>query len=140
MRAELIGSDRIVCELPYQCGAARAFDAFTSPEALATWWGKEAYVDPGVGGGLRVLWPEQGYEFFGSYFNFEPEQSVGYTWNWKHSSGSTLRVYIEFSESLLSITHSGFSVSEADQKSRNEILEGWVHFLPRLSKYLDSHG
>ncbi|HMS55006.1 MAG TPA: SRPBCC domain-containing protein [Fimbriimonadaceae bacterium] len=136
MRAELLGSDRIECELPYDCGAARAFDAFTNPEALATWWGKEAFVDPGIGGGLKVLWPEQGFEFYGTYFEFSPDRSLGYTWNWKHSGVSNLRVRIEFQPKSLKVTHSGFTESQADQISRKEILEGWTFFLPRLSDYL----
>ena len=124
------------------------FDAMTTPEGIAQWWGPdagpvlEAEVDLRVGGRFRVRFRTldgREHESRGEYLEIEPPVRVVSMWTWlgDESEGES-RIEIELraidTGTELTFTHALL----ADENERRGHEEGWNGALDKLQRLLDS--
>jgi uncharacterized protein YndB with AHSA1/START domain len=114
-----------------------AFSCFTQPEQLARWWPPSAEVDPRLDGRFRMMWPSMGWELFGQFTAFEPDNHLAFTWQWVHRPELPGRVVeVVFAPAgdgcRVTVTHGAYGNSEVEQADRQSHVDGWLHFLGRL--------
>ena len=124
------------------------FDAMTTPEGIAQWWGPdagpvlEAEVDLRVGGRFRVrfrLLDGSEHESRGEYLEIERPARIVSTWTWlgDESEGES-RIEIEFraieTGTELVFTHARL----ADEDERRGHEEGWNGALDKLQRLFES--
>lgn len=114
------------------------FEHWVKPELLQRWWPQQVQLDPQVGGAYHFIWPQQGWHLRGHYTAFEPGRRLAFTWKWDHDPAElpAREVAVTFDPlpggTRLTLTHSPYDGSPADQEDRAGHLEGWTYFLPRL--------
>jgi uncharacterized protein YndB with AHSA1/START domain len=109
------------------------FKYFTEAEALATWMGDRAVVEPQPGGSFIVHFEDRVVE--GRYLAVEFPHRVVVTWG-RHGSvrlppgGSTLEVTFaaEGGGTRVTVIHDGLPDPERELHAM-----GWAHYLPRLA-------
>jgi len=123
------------------------FDAITTPEGIANWWGPDAgpvlvaETDVRVGGRYRVrfrMLDGSEHESRGQYLEIVPPERLVMDWRWiggVEDSGESrveivLRPIPEGTE--LTFTHSRL----AGEESRRSHEEGWIGALRKLEVYL----
>lgn len=122
------------------------FDALTTPEGIAGWWGSDAgpvllaETDPRVGGRFRVRFRKLDgieRESSGEYLEVVRPKRLAMSWRW--ASGvdpGESRVEIELRAiadgTELTLTHSRLH----DEDSRRGHMEGWMVALAKLERYL----
>jgi uncharacterized protein YndB with AHSA1/START domain len=111
----------------------RVFEYFTRPEAVVTWMGGRAELDPRPGGEFRLY--ISGVPVVGRYVEVDPPRRVVITWGRGGSAAfppgaSTLEVTIgaQADGSLVQIVHRGLPEKEAAKHA-----VGWAHYLARDS-------
>ncbi|MDB4957180.1 MAG: hypothetical protein JWO36_4749 [Myxococcales bacterium] len=120
--------DSIYIEAPPEI----VFDYFTKPEALVSWMGDRAILDPRPNGEFTLFFDDRCVE--GRYLEIERPRRLVITWG-RQGSGelppfsSTLEVAfaLEGAGTRVSIVHHGLPMSEI----RRHAL-GWQHYLERL--------
>jgi uncharacterized protein YndB with AHSA1/START domain len=115
------------------------FNHFTVPDLLTRWWPQEATVDGRPGGSYRLSWPAMKWELYGEYSQFEPGRRLAFSWRWRHEPElPTRQVNIQIEPvaegSRLTLTHSRYSDSPADQTDRQSHIDGWHYFLGQLQQ------
>lgn len=112
-----------------------AYEYFTDPERLTTWWPTEAETDPVVGGSYRMYWDGPDVTLRGKYRITDPSRCLAFTWKWDHEELPPRVVDILFNPTprgtALSVTHDAGSDQEAA-----DYTNGWIHFLDRLAAHL----
>ena len=111
----------------------QVFPYFTSAEALASWMGERAVVEPYAGGRFVLHFDDRVVE--GRYVTVEFPHRVVITWG-RHGSvrlppgRSTLEVTFvaEGSGTRVTVVHDGLPDVEKELHAR-----GWAHYLPRLA-------
>lgn len=120
------------------------FDAVTSAEGIAQWWGPDAgpvlvaEADPRVGGRYRVrflrLLDNTEYESSGEFLEIVPPERVVMSWRWKGGVPDP-------GESLVEITLKGISEGTEltfvhsqlrDEETRRSHEDGWTGALDKL--------
>jgi uncharacterized protein YndB with AHSA1/START domain len=114
------------------------FEHFTNPALLVRWWPQVAVIDPRPGGKYQFSWPVMKWDLVGEFTHFEPGRHLGFSWFWLHEPQLPVRqVHLTFeplnSGSRLRLKHGSYSTEARDQADRQSHLEGWKHFLQRLS-------
>ena len=126
------------------------FEHWTNPSLLQRWWPHCAEVSPGLGGHYKFTWPEFGWTLDGNYTEWAPGKSLGFTWHWSHEPDDpgNMKVRLTFDPiiqeesepgkelplgTMLTITQGPYDNSAEGQRSRQEHLEGFVHFCMRLA-------
>jgi uncharacterized protein YndB with AHSA1/START domain len=124
------------------------FDAMTTAEGIAQWWGPDAgpvlvaESDPRVGGRYRVrfrLLDESEHESSGEFLELVPPEKVVMSWRWKGGEEDpnesrveiTLRPVPEGTE--LTFTHAQLH----DEDSRRSHEDGWTGALNKLEAWLE---
>jgi uncharacterized protein YndB with AHSA1/START domain len=124
------------------------FDAMTTAEGIAQWWGPDAgpvlvaESDPRVGGRYRVrfrLLDESEHESSGEFLELVPPEKVVMSWRWKGGEEDpnesrveiTLRPVPEGTE--LTFTHAQLH----DEDSRRSHEDGWTGALNKLETWLE---
>ncbi len=109
------------------------FSYFTKPEALASWMGDRAILDPRPGGRFTVYFADKAVE--GRYVEIDPPRRLVITWGRARSRTfpphtSTLEVTLtpEAGGTRVAIVHTGLPDSEAPRHAL-----GWQHYLARLA-------
>lgn len=110
------------------------FRYFTEPEALASWMGDSAVVEPHAGGRFVLRFEDRLVE--GRYVEVTFPERVVLTWG-RHGSvrlppgGSTLAVTFtaEANGTRVSVAHDGLPDHERELHAL-----GWAHYLPRLAE------
>ncbi len=125
---------------------AIVFDALTTPEGIACWWGPDAgpvlvaETDLRVGGRYRVrfrMLDGSEHESAGEYLEFEPPLRIVMSWRWLEGGddpgGSRLEFHLRaIAEGTeLTLTHSRLH-SEAARRSHEQ---GWSGALDKLERY-----
>jgi uncharacterized protein YndB with AHSA1/START domain len=121
------------------------FDALTTPEGVACWWGPDpgpvlvAEIDLRVGGRYRVrfrMLDGTEHESRGEYLEVEKPSRLAMTWRWMgdEAPGESrlefdLRAVPEGTE--LTLTHSGLP----DEPTRRSHEEGWSGALAKLERH-----
>jgi uncharacterized protein YndB with AHSA1/START domain len=124
------------------------FDAVTTAEGIAQWWGPDAgpvllaEADPRVGGRYRVrflrLLDDIQYECSGEFLEIVRPQLVVLSWNWKDGLPEpgesrvrfTLKAVAEGTE--LTLVHSQLR----DEEGRVSHTDGWTGALNKLQAHL----
>jgi uncharacterized protein YndB with AHSA1/START domain len=109
------------------------FRYFTEAEALASWMGDRAVVEPQPGGRFIVYFEDRVVE--GRYLAVEFPRRVVVSWG-RHGSvrlppgGSTLEVSFaaEGGGTRVTVSHDGLPNAEREPHAM-----GWAHYLPRLA-------
>lgn len=109
------------------------FPFFTEAEALATWMGDRAVVEPRSGGQFVLYFDDRVVE--GRYVSVEFPRRIVITWG-RHGSvrlppgGSTLEVTFaaEGTGTRVTVVHDGLPAVERELHAK-----GWSHYLPRLA-------
>ena len=132
------------------------FEAMTTAEGVAAWWGcgpgevpiVSAEIDARVGGAYRVHFRTldgQDHEVCGEYLEFVPPRRVVMSWRWAFGGepdehGRTSRLEIDLAPTAegteLTFTHAELW-SEASEKSHSW---GWTGSLDRLVRHVERAG
>ena len=124
------------------CPPGPAWQALTSPDALAAWFwpeslGTTAEVDLRVGGRYRIAGRAAGLAVTGRYVVVERPHQLAFTWRWETEEDETL-VTVQLMPSgagtELVLTHQRF----ADEASRDDHAKGWSDCLDRLPGWLQA--
>jgi uncharacterized protein YndB with AHSA1/START domain len=121
------------------------FDALTTPEGIACWWGPDsgpvllAETDPRVGGRFRVrfrMLDGSEHESSGEYLEFVKPERLSMSWRWAGAEDPgeslveiRLRDIAEGTE--LTFTHSRLR----DEESRRGHEAGWTGALDKLERH-----
>jgi uncharacterized protein YndB with AHSA1/START domain len=126
---------------------AIVFDAITTAEGIAHWWGPDAgpvllsESDPRVSGRYRLrfrMLDGTEHECSGEFLAIEPPRYVAMSWHWTGGVNDpgesrveiTLRAIADGTE--LTFTHSRLH----DETTRNSHEQGWTGSLRKLAAYL----
>jgi len=122
------------------------FDALTTPEGIALWWGPddgpvlEAETDPRVGGRFRVrfrMLDGSEHESSGEYLEVARPERLRMSWRWRGGAEDPgesrieirLRAVAEGTE--LTLTHSRLH----DEETRRSHERGWTGALAKLERH-----
>jgi uncharacterized protein YndB with AHSA1/START domain len=122
------------------------FDALTTPEGIARWWGPDggpvlvAEADPRVGGHFRVrfrMLDGSEHESSGEYLEVAKPERLSMTWRWAGGAEDPgeslveirLRAIAEGTE--LTLTHSRLH----DEETRRSHEEGWTGAVDKLERH-----
>ena len=128
----------LICDFP-AISPGRLFAYWTQPELICRWWPPQAKLDPRVGGDYRLSWPKTGWALRGRYTQVRPGASLGFTWRWEHEPDDVTRdVMVTFAArgergSRLTLVHGPYADGPNEAALRQSHLDGWTHFLGRLS-------
>jgi uncharacterized protein YndB with AHSA1/START domain len=127
------------------------FDAMTTPEGIACWWGPDdgpvvfAESDPRVGGRFRVrfrMLDDTEHESHGEYLEVVKPERFAMTWRWigGEDEGGTSRIDVDLRAvdegTEITFTHSRLA-SEATCVSHGE---GWTGALDKLVRHFKAEG
>ena len=130
------------------------FEAMTTTEGVAAWWGPEdvpvvrAEIDARVGGAYRVHFRTldgREHEAYGEYLEFLPPRRIVMSWRYAFGGeldehGRTSRIEIDLAPiadgTELTFTHAELG-SEASEKSH---AWGWTRSLDKLVRKMESAG
>lgn len=124
---------------------ATVFDALTTPDGIACWWGPDdgpvlaAETDVRVGGRFRVrfrMLDGSEHESSGEYLRVDPPHHLEMSWRWSgDEDGGESRVEIALratdTGTELTFTHAGLQ----DEASRRGHEEGWSGALDKLVRH-----
>jgi uncharacterized protein YndB with AHSA1/START domain len=122
------------------------FDALTTPEGIALWWGPDdgpvlvAETDPRVGGRFRVrfrMLDGSEHESSGEYLEVVKPERLSMSWRWRGGAEDPgesrveirLRAVAEGTE--LTLTHSRLH----DEETRRSHEQGWTGALAKLERH-----
>jgi uncharacterized protein YndB with AHSA1/START domain len=122
------------------------FDALTTPEGIAHWWGPDAgpvlvaEVDARVGGHFRVrfrMLDGSEHESSGEYLEMVRPERLAMSWQWQgdEDPGESMVAIVLRAIDLgteLTFTHSRLQ----DEDTRRSHEQGWVGSLDKLQRYL----
>jgi len=128
---------------------AIVFDAMTTAEGIAAWWGPDegpvllAESDPRVGGRFRVrfrMLDDSEHESSGEYLQVEKPERFAMTWRWTgdEDEGGHSRIDVELRAieegTEITFVHSRLA-SEATRVSHGE---GWTGALDKLVRHFET--
>lgn len=117
---------------------ALLFTYWIQPERICQWWPQEAEIVPQPGGIYRLSWPHMGWVMNGKVIESVPGERLVFSWRWDHTPEVPERtVHVTLSPRSdggtdLTVEHSRYTETAADQEERAGHLEGWLHFLGQL--------
>jgi uncharacterized protein YndB with AHSA1/START domain len=121
------------------------FDALTTPEGIASWWGPDggpvlvAETDPQVGGRFRVrfrMLDGSEHESSGEYLEVVKPEWLSMSWRWAGSAEDPGESFVEIrlravaEGTELTLTHSRLH----NEDSRRSHEEGWTGALDKLER------
>lgn len=120
---------------------SQVWDAWTTPEGLATWWWPHLpdttySVDLRPGGAYRIESPSVGIGVTGEYVVLDRPRRIHMTWTWLGGSENhTEHVRVDFTETaadttLVRVRHDVAGGQEAADSYRT----GWIDVLARLGQ------
>jgi uncharacterized protein YndB with AHSA1/START domain len=149
MNIELHGGT-IIGDIEIEAAPEVVFDALTTPEDLAAWWGAEGVyrthdweIDLRPGGAWNCRATSAGGEMTvrGRYLEVERPRTLVYTWNpsWEAIPETTIRYTLTkvAGGTRVHFEHSGF---EGQLKSQQGHSQGWMRVMEWLSGYLKERG
>jgi uncharacterized protein YndB with AHSA1/START domain len=126
---------RVVFRAEFGLPSPSLFDYFVLPELLSRWWSPEAECDGRIDGHYHLAWASMNWHLRGTYLEFERGKRLVYTWHWDHDIDKPARtVALDFTPlndgTQLDLLHHAYT--SADQPERQEHIDGWLFFLPKL--------
>lgn len=115
------------------------FEHWIRPDLLALWWPPEAEVEARVGGAYHLWWPAMEWHLRGTITRYDPGRELGFTWWWEHDPHRPrTEVVVRFAPdeaggSRIELEHGPYPPGESGMAMRQENLDGWMYFLPRLA-------
>ena len=126
-------------ELFIAAAPERIYRAFTVKEDLERWFATNADIQPEVGGGLNLRFPNDTIN--GAYVELEPDRRISFTWDERPKYGittCTIELIPEADGTLLRLTHTGFGEGENWDELYNGINGGWTEELGNLKTWLET--
>jgi uncharacterized protein YndB with AHSA1/START domain len=129
---------------------AIVFDALTTPEGMALWYGPDegpvlaAESDPRLGGRFRVCFRMRDgseHEASGEYLDFAPPERLSMSWRWTGGaedpgeSRVDIRLRATAAGTELTLTHSRLH----DEETRRSHEQGWAGALDKLERHFLVH-
>ncbi len=141
-RWEQLRAHQLQLEFEIHAPVALVWDAWSSAEALATWWWTHwddvtIAADVRVGGGYRIEAAAHGIAVSGEYLVVDPGRRLAFTWVWTDVDGAVRdeAVDVTFREtaggSALVIRHTGPWDTDAPAESYRQ---GWQFVLEELAR------
>ena len=140
----------IIGDIEIEALPETVFDALTTPEDLAAWWGAEGVyrthdweidLRPGGDWNCQATSANGQMTVHGVYLEVERPRTLAYTWNpsWETIPPTTIRYTLTkvAGGTRLHFEHSGF---EGQLKSQQGHSQGWVRVMEWLSGYLKEKG
>ncbi len=139
--------DRIERTVELRQSPQRVWDAVTTADGLAAWFGDSVEIDLRPGGEARMTWDESGDVASMRVERVEEPTVFGFTW---HVHGlpedDPRRTYVEFTleptadGTRLTVTESGFAQLAPEQHDAafGGNTRGWQHELDELVAHLDA--
>jgi len=124
----------------------RVWDALTTAEGLAAWFGDEASIDLRPGGSAHMSW-SHGFNQTMRVERVEEPRVFGFTWQiYGLPEDDVRRTYVEFtleptpSGTRLTVVESGFAQlpPDAHDAAYSGNTKGWASELAELVSYLDA--
>jgi len=136
-----ISKDKLVLQGMFEdFTPSELFAMWVVPDFLMRWWPEVAEVRSGLGGHYKFSWPGHNWVLEGDYVKWEPGERLTFTWKWNFDPADLpeMEVDVAFAPygehgSMLTITHSPYGDSAADETAKAEHREGWMHFCMRLA-------
>jgi len=128
------------------------FEALTTPEGVAAWWGPDdlpaiaTVVDARVGGAFRIRFPTydgEEHEAVGEYLEVAPPTRLVMSWRWTHNGVTAEAEGISRIEFDLRPIEGGVELTVTHADLRNEASAaihalGWPDSLFRLRRLLEA--
>lgn len=115
---------------------------WTKPKLITQWWSERAKVDIQEGGEYHLSWPALGCELRGTYTAVEAYNRLVFTWACSNEADAIAReVEVRLDPvgdigTQLTLTHSAYGASLAEQEKRQKQLDNWTYYLARLHSAL----
>ena len=130
-----LDTDAVEKEVRIAARPETIFPFFTDPEKMVRWKGTSASLDPAPGGLYQVNVTGRDIAR-GEYVEVTPFSRVVFTWGWEGEGNpvppgsSTVEITLspDGDGTIVRLRHYGLPAEE-----RAEHLEGWAHYLQRLS-------
>jgi uncharacterized protein YndB with AHSA1/START domain len=141
--------DRIERELMLRHPVERVWQALTTAEGLAGWFGSAAEIDLRPGGRLWMRWESLDVEAEATVTVVEPPHRFGYRWGIDgllpddpHRNDVVFTLSPTADGTRLRVVESGFDqvVEDVGRAAHKDNSEGWDSELADLVAYLDSAG
>lgn len=128
-----MGADHVTASVQVDADITAVYEHFTNAEAMITWMGDRADLDPREGGGFSV--DVDGSLVRGSYQTLDPPHRIVFTWGFVGSDvlppgASTVEVRFRrvSGGTRVDLVHRLLPRDEMDKHA-----PGWRHFLDRLA-------
>ena len=114
------------------------FDYFVRPTLITRWWSPMARTHARQGGQFHFAWQDMDLHLRGQYTMVDRGSRLGFTWQWDHEKDKRTprRVLIQFQPSRggtrITMTHTPYADTPAEQRERHDHAEAWCYFLTRL--------
>ena len=139
--------DRIERTMELAHPPQRVWEALTTADALASWFGSWAEIDLRPGGELRMRWDDAQVSATLSIKVVEPPRRFAYTWGVSGlPADDPRRTYVEFTleptgkGTRLTLVESGFAQipNELFDEAYHGNVDGWAQQFASLAAYLDA--
>ena len=139
--------DRIERTIEIEHAPERVWQAITTAEGLAAWFGDTASIELRPGGSAQMSWTEEGYTADMRVERVEAPRVFGYTWQIAGlPKDDPRRTYVEFTlepteaGTRLTVVESGFAQlpPAAHDAAYSGNTKGWASELAELVSYLDA--
>jgi uncharacterized protein YndB with AHSA1/START domain len=127
-----VADDTVEASIHIDASPETVYEYFTRADAMTTWMGQYASLDPTPGGLFAV--DIEGTAVRGRYLELDPPHRIVVTWGFAGSDelpagASTLQIDLvdDGGGTRVDIVHSGLPVARAERHRA-----GWDHFLARL--------
>jgi uncharacterized protein YndB with AHSA1/START domain len=116
--------------------ATGIFDYLSDAKKLIQWFPDQAIIEPQLGGRYHFRWNGTEGVWSGVVTEFMRGNTLGYTWQAPNEPSETnvrFKLSPQGAETLVELSHSGFSSSEAMDKA----VKAWVMYLQNLKSVIE---
>ena len=116
--------------------AVGIFEYLSDSAKLIEWFPDQAIIEPQLGGKYHFRWKDRDGVWSGVVTEFIRGNTLAYTWEPPGESAETnvrFRVFPQGAESLVELTHSGFTSSTAQDAA----IKAWTFYLQNLKSVIE---
>lgn len=123
-------------QLTISSDAVGVFEYLADSKKLEQWFPDQAIIEPQLGGKYHFRWKDSDAVWSGVVTEFIRGNTLGFTWQPPGEDLETnvrLKVFPQGAETILQLTHSGFTSNEALDKET----KAWVFYLRNLKSVIE---
>lgn len=113
------------------------FDFLSNSQKLAAWFPDQAVIEPRFGGKYHFRWEGAAGVWSGVVTQFIRGNTLAYTWqapDEPYETNVQLKLFPQGAETLVELTHSGFTSAAAQEKS----VKAWTFYLENLKSVIEN--